>query len=62
MLVTVDMPHENVGNFNEMLCQQQIEVQGLEPFGPAGGNSRYRLLVDSKEAMLALAEFYWGTA
>lgn len=60
MLVTVDMPRENLGPFMEMLFDNRIEVQHIDPQGPAGGNPRFRLLVDGKASMLALADFYWG--
>lgn len=60
MLVTVDMPQENLAGFRAMLAANEIEVRGFDEIGPAGGNPRFRLLVDSSRAMRALTDFYWG--
>lgn len=60
MFVTVDMPHENLDSFRAMLSDYGIEVRHFENDGPAGGNPRFHLTVDSHHAMQALSQFYWG--
>jgi hypothetical protein len=60
MHVDVIVTRETEALFRALFAEHGIEIQGYQPECSSGGNPAFTVLVDSKEAMIALAELYWG--
>ena len=60
MLMTVDQAPENVEAFRRMCADNGVQINRFDPGGTPAGNPCFWVLADTKEAALAVVNFYFG--
>lgn len=60
MLLTLDVPEENVPEFRALCKRHRIDIVQFNPQGPAGGNPRFTVVTDMRETFLLVGDFYFG--